>query len=107
MPEQLPPTIHMADGGFRLRPEQQAAYLKRHTEFLPHVTKQPGFRETYGGLIPNSPWSFFVGKFDSLEAMEQWNSDQTHRTVQDQARTTWWTAYYSFPNSVVDSPNTS
>lgn len=94
MSDQTNSTIHVADGGFRLRPGQLDVYAARHKEFLPHVTRQPGFRETYGGVIANSPWSFFVGKFDSLEAMEQWNTDKAHVQVQNEARDTWWTAYY-------------
>src|SRR5207247_2825480 len=45
------PTLHILEGGFRPRPEQLAAYGKRHEEFLPRAVAQPGFRETYGGPI--------------------------------------------------------
>ena len=88
------PTLHILEGGFRPRPEQLAAYGKRHEEFLPHAVAQPGFRETYGGPIAGGPWWFFVAKFDSLEHMEQWQANRSHIEVQDQARHQWWTAYY-------------
>ena len=86
MTEHPPPTLHILEGGFRLRPEQVAAYAKRHEEFMPYVIKQPGFRETYGGPIPRSPWWFFTAKFDTLEDMEQWQKDREHVDVQDSAR---------------------
>lgn len=94
MTEHPPPTLHILEGGFRVRPEQVAAYAKRHEEFMPYVIKQPGFRETYGGPIPRSPWWFFTAKFDTLEDMEQWQKDREHVDVQDSARATWWTGYY-------------
>jgi hypothetical protein len=92
--EQISSTLHILDGGFRPRPEQLAEYGKHHEEFLPVATAQPGFRETYGGPIPNSPWWFFTAKFDSLEDMERWQMHRAHTKVQDLAREVWWTAYY-------------
>lgn len=88
------PTLHILEGGFRPRPEQLAAYGKRHEEFMPTVMAQPGFRETYGGPIAGGPWWFFAAKFDTLEDMERWHMQRAHTEVQDLARTTWWTAYY-------------
>lgn len=88
------PTLHILEGGFRPRPEQLAAYGKRHEEFMPTVTSQPGFRETYGGPIAGGPWWFFAAKFDTLEDMERWQMHRAHTEVQDLARKTWWTAYY-------------
>ena len=85
MPEQQP-TLHILEGGFRPRPEQIEAYHKRHEEFMPTVISQPGFRETYGGSIPGSPWWFFAAKFDTLEDMERWQTIRAHTEVQDQAR---------------------
>jgi heme-degrading monooxygenase HmoA len=94
MAEQLAPTLHILEGGFRPRPEKLTEYGKRHEEFLPIATTQPGFRETYGGLIPGGTWGFFVAKFDSLEDMERWQTHRAHREVQDLARQKWWTGYY-------------
>ena len=94
MPEDLPPTMHIAEGGFRPRPELLQAYGKRHEQFMPHAIAQAGFRETYGGPIADTPWWLFFAKFDTLEAMEDWQHDQVHVEIQDEARATWWTAYY-------------
>ena len=94
MPEDLPPTLHIAEGGFRPRLELLEAYGKRHEQFMPHARAQGGFRETYGGPIAGTPWWLFFAKFDTLEAMEEWQHDREHVKVQDEAREKWWTAYY-------------
>ena len=94
MPEDIPPTLHIAEGGFRPRPELLDAYIKRHEQFMPHAIAQGGFRETYGGPIAGTPWWLFFAKFDTLEAMEDWQRDREHVKVQDEAREKWWTAYY-------------
>ena len=94
MPQDLPTTLHIAEGGFRPRPELLEAYGKRHQEFMPHAIEQGGFRETYGGPIGDTPWWVFFVKFDTLEAMENWQHDREHVKVQDEARDKWWTAYY-------------
>ena len=45
MPEDVPATLHIAEGGFRPRPELLAAYAERHAQFMPHARAQGGFRE--------------------------------------------------------------
>ncbi len=94
MPEDVPPTLHIAEGGFRPRLELLEAYGKRHEQFMPHARAQGGFRETYGGPIAGTPWWLFSAKFDTLEAMEAWQRDREHVKIQDEAREKWWTAYY-------------
>ena len=67
MAEDFPPTLHIAEGGFRPRPELLDAYIKRHEQFMPHAVAQAGFRETYGGPIAGTSWWLFFAKFDTLE----------------------------------------
>ncbi len=94
MAEDFPSTLHIAEGGFRPRPELLDAYIKRHEQFMPHAVAQGGFRETYGGPIAGTSWWLFFAKFDTLEAMEDWQRDHAHVKIQDEAREKWWTAYY-------------
>ncbi len=94
MAEDFSSTLHIAEGGFRPRPERLDAYIKRHEQFMPHAVAQAGFRETYGGPIAGTSWWLFFAKFDTLEAMEDWQRDREHVKVQDEAREKWWTAYY-------------
>ncbi len=94
MAEDFSSTLHIAEGGFRPRPELLDAYIKRHEQFMPHAVAQAGFRETYGGPITGTSWWLFFAKFDTLEAMEDWQRDREHVKVQDEAREKWWAAYY-------------
>ena len=94
MSEKMPGTLHIAEGGFRPRQELLEAYGKRHQEFMPRAIEQAGFRETYGGPIPESPWWLFFAKFDTLETMENWQHERMHVQIQDEARNKWWSAYY-------------
>ena len=45
MAEDFSSTLHIAEGGFRPRPEFLDAYIKRHEQFMPHAVAQAGFRE--------------------------------------------------------------
>ena len=87
-------TLHIAEGGFLGRPEKKADSDKRDEEIRPYAAQQPGFLETYGGPITGTDWGFFTAKFRSLEEMEQWQADRTHNDVQDEARDSFWYAYY-------------
>ena len=88
------PTLHIVEGGFLARPEKKADSDKRDGEIRPYAAQQPGFLETYGGPITGTDWGFFTAKFRSLEEMERWQADRTHNDVQDEARDSFWYAYY-------------
>ena len=87
-------TLHIAEGGFLARPEKKADSDQRDAEIRPYAAQQPGFVETYGGPITGTDWGFFTAKFRSLEDMEHWQADRTHNDVQDEARDSFWYAYY-------------
>ncbi len=90
----LKSTVHIAEGGFLGRPEKKVDSDKRDEEIKPYAAQQPGFLETYGGPITGTDWGFFTAKFRSLEEMEKWQADRTHNDVQDEARDSFWYAYY-------------
>ena len=87
-------TLHIAEGGFLARPEKKADSDQRDAKIRPYAAQQPGFVETYGGPITGTDWGFFTAKFRSLEDMEHWQADRTHNDVQDEARDSFWYAYY-------------
>jgi hypothetical protein len=93
-PKPAQPRLHIMEGGFKPRLEILEPYLQRYGEFLQFAMVQAGFRESYGGPFPNSPWWLAVSKFASLEDMERFHLNATHVKVQDEARDKWWTAYY-------------
>jgi antibiotic biosynthesis monooxygenase (ABM) superfamily enzyme len=78
----------------RLASGTEDEFWRAQERMGPIVASQPGFVAVIGGPIANSRWTYFSGKFDSPDTMDQWYDSRRHKPVMDKAHETWFDAFF-------------
>jgi heme-degrading monooxygenase HmoA len=82
------------EAGFKLRPGIEDDFWRAQGRITPIVMEQPGFVATYGGPIARSSWLYFSGRFETPDHMDAWYHERSHKPVQRQAHTKWFSTFY-------------
>ena len=94
MTSTIPQTLCTMEAAMKLSSGPEADFWAAQERIGPIVAAQPGFVSVIGGLIADSTWMYFSGKFETADHMDQWYKNPDHRPVMDAAHTTWFDAVY-------------